>query len=80
MGRIPDLEGCQSFADNLEELHVNAKEALLAYLEALIAQGEYICLPSNILTLSPPTNAFISLVEVEMFHRSALHHHKVIQL
>ena len=43
---FPDLDGCTSGGDTLEEAVRNAEEALALHLEGMISQGEAIPLPS----------------------------------
>ena len=40
VARVPDLPGCATEGKNREELMVNVKEAIEAYLEALKKDGE----------------------------------------
>ncbi|MCL2048471.1 MAG: type II toxin-antitoxin system HicB family antitoxin [Defluviitaleaceae bacterium] len=67
---FPDLEGCQSFADTLEQLHENAKEALAAYCVTLLEQNAPLAPPSDIYQITPPENAFVSLVDVDLIKKS----------
>lgn len=39
---VPDLPGCVSIGDTLEEVKENIKEAMELYLEVLIERGEII--------------------------------------
>lgn len=39
---VPDLPGCVSIGDTLEEVQVNVKEAIELYLEVLAERGEQI--------------------------------------
>ena len=63
---FPDLEGCQSFGDTVEELHENAKEALSGYLLTLLEQGVSLNAPTDIYNIEVPKNAFVSLVEADL--------------
>ena len=67
---FPDLEGCQSFGDTLEEIHENAKEALAAYLVTLLEQGREIAPPTDIFDIEAPQGAFISLVDADLVKKS----------
>ena len=67
---FPDLEGCQSFADTLEEIHENAKEALAAYCVTLLEQNRALTPPSDIYKITPPNNAFVSLVDADLIKKS----------
>ena len=46
----PDLEGCQSQGDSLEEVMTNIKEAIELYLETLAADERNVYLSKEILT------------------------------
>lgn len=39
---VPDLPGCVSIGDTLEEVQNNVKEAIALYLEVLLEKGEKI--------------------------------------
>ena len=67
---FPDLEGCQSFGDTLEEIHENAKEALAAYLITLLEQNRTVAAPTDIYEVRPPENAFVSLVDADLVKKS----------
>jgi len=55
---FPDLEGCQSFGDTLEEIYENAKEALAVYCVTLLEQGKSLASPTDIYEIQAPDNAF----------------------
>ena len=67
---FPDLEGCQSFGDTLEEVHENAKEALAGYLVTLLEQGKKVSPPSDMSDIKTPDNAFASLVDADLIKKS----------
>ena len=67
---FPDLEGCQSFGDTLEEVHENAKEALAGYLVTLLEQGKKINPPRDMHEIETPDNAFASLVDADLVKKS----------
>lgn len=48
----PELEGCQSQGDTLEEVMANIKEAIALYLETLSEEDIKSCLSKEILTTS----------------------------
>ena len=66
---FPDLEGCQSFADTLEEIYYSAKEALTGYLLTLIQIDKKIPIPSDIFCIEVPMGAFIFLVKSEIINK-----------
>ncbi|EMY45979.1 type II toxin-antitoxin system HicB family antitoxin [Glaesserella parasuis] len=45
---VPDIPGCFSAGDTLEEAYSNAKEAILGHLELLVELGEEIPMPTSI--------------------------------
>ena len=49
---FPDLEGCQTVGDTLEELIANAQEALGLYIVSLIENGQPIPEPSKFDTVA----------------------------
>ena len=66
---FPDLEGCQSFGDTLDETVLNAKEALEGYAMTLLEQGSKLPSPSDICTIAYHNEAgkiFTSLVECNL--------------
>lgn len=67
---FPNLEGCQSFGDTIEEALDNAKEALAAYCVTLLEQGEKLNPPSDVENIKIPAGAFLSLVEAELITKS----------
>lgn len=67
---FPNLEGCQSFGDTIEETLDNAKEALAAYCVTLLEQGEKLTPPSDIEGIKVSENSFLSLVEAELITKS----------
>ena len=46
--RVPDLEGCYSCGDTIEEARENVKEAIALYLEDLKEEGKSIPAPSHL--------------------------------
>ena len=67
---FPDLEGCQSFGDTLEDIYENAKEALAAYCVTLLEQGKRLHPPTDIYQIQTPGGAFVSLVEADLIRKS----------
>jgi len=51
---VPDLPGCVSIGDTLEEVQQNVQEAIELYLEVLIERGESI----------PPSKTQIGMVKI----------------
>lgn len=48
---VPDLPGCFSAGDSIEEAINNAREAILAHAEVMAEDGESIPLPSEIVNM-----------------------------
>lgn len=46
--RVPDLDGCYSCGNSVEEAKNNVKEAIALYLEDLKAEGKPIPAPSHL--------------------------------
>lgn len=66
---FPDLEGCQSFGDNVKEALEGAKEALEGYCITLLEQKRKLPDPSDILSIKTDKDSFTSLVEVDLTTR-----------
>lgn len=62
---FPDLEGCQTYGDTLNETMGFAQEALMGYLLVLLEQGRSIPAPSDIVSIHPD-DGFTSLVSCEV--------------
>ena len=45
---FPDLDGCHTFADTLEDVFDEAREVLGAYCSALVGEGKVLPMPSDI--------------------------------
>lgn len=66
---FPDLIGCQSFGDTLNETIENAQEALSAYVLTLLESNQDIPAPSKIKTIMlEDSNSFTSLVSCNIDH------------
>lgn len=62
---FPDLQGCQTYGDTLNDAMGFAQEALTGYLLTLLEQNMPIANPSDIATL-PVENGFTSLVSCDI--------------
>jgi predicted RNase H-like HicB family nuclease len=67
---FPDLPGCQSFADTLEEIYEYAKEALAGYCVTLLEQKEKLNPPSDICKIETSDKSFVSLIEADLIKKS----------
>lgn len=63
---FPDLEGCQTFADSLEEAAEMAQEALSGYLIVALERGCKLKEPSEIKDIDYDENSFTSLVTCDI--------------
>lgn len=68
---FPDLNGCQSFGDTIEETFSAAKEAVSAYCAALLEIGKQLPKASDIESLCIPENAFPALIETTVTPKEA---------
>lgn len=63
---FPDLSGCVTEGENLEDAFIMAQDALGIYLFSLEEDNEQIPEASDPLSLERPENAFSTLVDVDM--------------
>lgn len=68
---FPDLEGCQSFGDNVKEALDGAKEALEGYCITLLEQKRKLPSASDMLSVKTDKSSFSTLVEVDLTTRLA---------
>ena len=59
---FPDLEGCSTFGDQLDETLFNAKEALEVHTVTLVENGEKLNAPTNISDIKTDDNSFVTLI------------------
>lgn len=59
---FPDLEGCHTYGENLEETLFYAKEALELHAATLLESGEKLNAPTDISSLDTDSNSFATLV------------------
>ena len=64
---FPDLPGCLTCGDNLEDALFMAEDALRGYLEWLEEDEEPLPLPSNPKNITPSDKGFVSLVSVWLY-------------
>ena len=60
---FPDLEGCQSFDDNIKEALDGAKEALEGYCITLLEEKRKLPDASDMLSIKTDKDSFTALVE-----------------
>ena len=68
---FPDLSGCFTQGDNLEELMEHAEEALGAFLAVKLESGEKLPTPSEISEITKDDNAITTYITVDVnkYHR-----------
>ena len=63
---FPDLEGCQSAGDGLEDIMANAQEALSVYILTMIESESSLPAPRDIIDIQSPPDGFTSLVSCDV--------------
>lgn len=63
---FPDLPGCQSYGETLEETMENTSEALGLYLYAQKEEGLSLPKPSDINAMSKPSDGFVTLITCDL--------------
>lgn len=63
---FPDLQGCQSYGETIQEVLDGAREALEGYCVTLLEEKRKLPAASDIKTIKPGKNAFVSLVETDL--------------
>ena len=59
---FPDVEGCHTYADSLDEAMESAKEALEGYMLAMLEEGMQIPNASRVKEIGTDDNSFVTLV------------------
>lgn len=66
---FPDLEGCQTFGDTLEETILNAKEALEGYCITVLESGQKLKKPSDITDIiKQNADAFVNIIDCKLIN------------
>jgi len=63
---FPDLEGCQTYGDTLNETMEYAQEALAVYLLTLLEQNLSLVQPSDISSILYGSDSFVTLVTCDI--------------
>ena len=62
---FPDLDGCHTFADTLEDVFDEAREALGAYCSALLDEGKELPMASDISLIERGNNGdILAVIEI----------------
>jgi predicted RNase H-like HicB family nuclease len=67
---FPDLKGCYSSGDTLDEIFYNAKESLAAYCTTLLEQNKRLNAPTDISKIPTAEDGFVSLIEADLIKSS----------
>ncbi len=59
---FPDMIGCNTFGDTLNETLFNAKEALEVHAITLLENGECLNKPSEVFDIETDENSFVTLI------------------
>ena len=62
---FPDLEGCQTFGDNIAETMAGAKEALAGYAAVLLEEGKALPAPTPIQNIKTEEGSFATLIDAK---------------
>lgn len=62
---FPDLQGCQTFGETLEETLANAREALSGYCAVLLEQHKKLPAATPISSVITPEQSFVTLVDAK---------------
>lgn len=67
---FPDLDGCHTYGETLNETMSNAQEALTGYLLTLMQDGRSIAHPSDLQSIPHDSSSFVSLVssDINQYH------------
>lgn len=63
---FPDLPGCQTFGDSVNETMEGAQEALTGYLLTLLEEGADITAPSDLSSITHDKDSFKTLVACDI--------------
>ena len=63
---FPDLDGCQSQGDSLEEILVNSAEALECYALGLLENGQKLPAPSSPTSIVTEDGSFVTLIKADV--------------
>lgn len=63
---FPDIEGCHSFSDTLDEAMENAKDALESHLLAMLEEGLHIPEASKVKEVKCDDNSFVTLIGADL--------------
>jgi len=65
---FPDLPGCQTYADTVQDALLSAQEALAGYCLVLLEDKKPLPCASNIAAIDIPSGCFPSLVDTDISH------------
>ncbi len=68
---FPDLPGCLTFGDTIEEAFFNAKEALAGYSASVLERGDKLPAASSFTKIAAPDNGSVQLVDAKPAYTQA---------
>lgn len=63
---FPDLDGCQTYGETINETMACAQEALAGYLLTLLEENREIAAPSDVAEVSHDSGSFVTLVSCDI--------------
>ncbi len=66
---FPDIEGCHTYADTIDELLEFAKEALSAHCSSLLDNGEKLPAPSVISNIKRQSNDIVAVIKTPVIEK-----------
>ena len=63
---FPDLEGCQSQGDSIEEILANSAEALECFALGLLENGKKLPVPSSPTRIATEDGSFVTLIKADV--------------
>lgn len=66
---FPDVDGCFSQGDTLEDVFLNATQALTGHCVTLIENQEKLPIASDISSLEKPVDGFVSLISSDIIRK-----------
>lgn len=76
---VPDLPGCYSQGDNIEEVLDMARDAVGIYLSQLEADGMEFPVASDLSRLCPEGSGFVALVDMDMLAYTQKHDNRAVK-
>ena len=68
---FPDLPGCLTYGESIEDAFFNAKEALSGYAASVLERGQNLPEATALNAVKPEANAFVQLVDAKPSYTQA---------